>query len=91
MTSHINAVIKLLFALLFLGLKVHAQQTLDSLIDPTAGLIKISDQFSFSEGPAVIKQGDIYFTDQQNEKILKYDINRNLSLFIDKTGRSNGL
>ncbi|PVD51471.1 gluconolactonase [Terrimonas sp.] len=91
MARYTNTVLKLMFALLFLVQKVHAQQTLDSLIDPTAGLIKISDQFSFTEGPAVNKQGDIYFTDQPNDKIWKYDINGNLSLFMDKTGRSNGL
>lgn len=92
MIRYINTVLKLMFALLIvLVQKINAQQTLDSLIDPTAGLIKISDQFSFTEGPAVNKQGDIYFTDQPNDKIWKYDINGQLSLFMEKTGRSNGL
>ncbi|MFT3748454.1 MAG: SMP-30/gluconolactonase/LRE family protein [Agriterribacter sp.] len=91
MIRYFKTVLKLMFVLLFFVQKVNAQQTLDSLIEPTAGLIKISDQFSFTEGPAVNKQGDIYFTDQPNDKIWKYDINGNLSLFMDKTGRSNGL
>ncbi|MCC6290283.1 MAG: SMP-30/gluconolactonase/LRE family protein [Chitinophagaceae bacterium] len=89
MTNYTPA--KILLAIFFLMQKVYAQQSMDSLIDPTAGLIKISDQFIFTEGPAVNNQGDIYFTDQPNDKIWKYDINGNLSLFMDKTGRSNGL
>jgi gluconolactonase len=91
MTRITTTPIKLLFALFFLINEVHAQQTLDSLIYPNAQLIKISDQFSFTEGPAVNKRGDIYFTDQPNDKIWKYDAAGNLSLFMDKTGRSNGL
>ncbi|WP_460636456.1 SMP-30/gluconolactonase/LRE family protein [Larkinella harenae] len=52
---------------------------------------QISSQFKFTEGPAVNKKGDIYFTDQPNDKIWKYDVDGNLSLYMDKTGRSNGL
>jgi len=51
----------------------------------------ISKQFSFTEGPAVNKKGDVFFTDQPNDKIWEYDINGKLSVFMDKTGRSNGL
>ena len=51
----------------------------------------VSRQFSFTEGPAVDKQGNIFFTDQPNDKIWKYDTEGKLSLFLDKTGRSNGL
>jgi gluconolactonase len=51
----------------------------------------VSGGFAFTEGPAVNKRGDIYFTDQPNDKIWKYDVHGKLSLFMDKTGRSNGL
>ena len=53
--------------------------------------VLISDQFSFTEGPAADKEGNIFFTDQPNNKIWKYDINGKLSLFMDNTRRSNGL
>ncbi|KAA2245448.1 SMP-30/gluconolactonase/LRE family protein [Chitinophaga agrisoli] len=56
-----------------------------------AELKQVSKQFAFSEGPAVNKEGDIYFTDQPNDKIWKYDTKGKLTLFMDKTGRSNGL
>ena len=70
-----------------------AIQRLDSIkvVKPGAALIQVSKQFSFTEGPAVDKIGNIYFTDQPNDKIWKYDIDGNLSVFMDKTGRSNGL
>lgn len=51
----------------------------------------VSKQFSFTEGPAVDKMGNIFFTDQPNDKIWKYDTNGKLSVFMEKAGRSNGL
>lgn len=51
----------------------------------------VSRDFSFTEGPAVNKKGDIYFTDQPNNKIWKYDISGHLSLFTADAGRANGL
>ncbi|MEO9003462.1 MAG: SMP-30/gluconolactonase/LRE family protein [Ginsengibacter sp.] len=62
-----------------------------SIIAPGSTPVLISDQFSFTEGPATDKEGNIFFTDQPNNKIWKYDINGELSLFMDKAGRSNGL
>jgi gluconolactonase len=67
--------------------------SLDSikLIKPGAVVISVSKQFTFTEGPAVDKKGNIYFTDQPNDKIWEYDTEGNLSVFMDKTGRSNGM
>lgn len=50
----------------------------------------ISSQFKFTEGASVDKQGNVFFTDQPNDKIWKYDTNGKLSLFMDKSGRANG-
>ena len=61
------------------------------LIKPGATLQKISDQFSFTEGPAADKNGNIFFTDQPNDKIWKYDTDGKLSVFMDKSGRANGM
>jgi len=52
---------------------------------------RIARQFSFTEGPAADKAGNIFFTDQPNDKIWKYDTEGKLTLFLDKTGRANGL
>lgn len=56
-----------------------------------ASLKLIAKQFAFTEGPAVDKKGNVYFTDQPNDKIWKYDTDGKLSVFMDKTGRSNGM
>jgi gluconolactonase len=50
----------------------------------------ISKQFSFTEGPAVDKKGNVFFTDQPNNKIWKYADGK-LSVFLENAGRSNGM
>ena len=50
----------------------------------------ISAQFKFTEGASVDKQGNVFFTDQPNDKIWKYGIDGKLSLYMDKSGRANG-
>ncbi|GAB3752647.1 SMP-30/gluconolactonase/LRE family protein [Spirosoma pomorum] len=62
-----------------------------NLIAPGATLQRVSDQFSFTEGPAVDKDGNVYFTDQPNNKIWHYSTDGKLSLFMDNAGRSNGM
>ena len=61
------------------------------LVKPGAALVRVSDQFKFTEGPAVDKKGNVYFTDQPNDKIWKYGTDEKLSVFMSKTNRSNGL
>jgi gluconolactonase len=51
----------------------------------------ISSQFSFTEGAAVDRKGNIFFTDQPNNRIWEYDLHGKLSLFLDSAGRSNGM
>ena len=50
----------------------------------------ISSQFKFTEGASVDQYGNVFFTDQPNDKIWKYDTNGKLSLYMDKSGRANG-
>jgi gluconolactonase len=51
----------------------------------------ISNKFGFAEGPAVDKIGNVFFTDQPNNTIWKYDIEGKLSLYLKNAGRSNGM
>ncbi|MCM8530643.1 MAG: SMP-30/gluconolactonase/LRE family protein [Lentisphaeraceae bacterium] len=51
----------------------------------------ISKEFKFTEGPAVDKEGNVYFTDQPNDRIMKYSVDGKLSTFMQPCGRSNGL
>ncbi|MFT4734229.1 MAG: gluconolactonase [Algoriphagus sp.] len=74
---------------LFLSIGAVAQNS--SLISEGAELNLVSDQFTFTEGPAVNKKGDVFFTDQPNNKIWKYSTKGELSIYMDEAGRSNGL
>ncbi len=51
----------------------------------------VARQFSFTEGPATDQAGNVFFTDQPNDKIWKYGVDGQLSVFLEKTGRANGL
>ena len=69
-----------------------AQQTKSKIIAKGAILTKLSGEYAFTEGPAVDAQGNVFFTDQPNDKIYKWTANDGMiSLYMDKTGRSNGL
>ncbi|MEI6088581.1 MAG: SMP-30/gluconolactonase/LRE family protein [Bacteroidota bacterium] len=61
------------------------------LIADGAILKLISNKFSFTEGPAVDKKGNIFFTDQPNNTIWQYDRNGKLSVYLKNAGRSNGM
>ncbi len=52
----------------------------------------IQKGFGFTEGPAVDKDGNVFFTDQPNDKIYRWDANSGMvTLFLEGTGRSNGM
>lgn len=52
----------------------------------------VSDAFSFTEGPALDAKGDVYFTDQPNNSIYRWDCESGeITLFTNQSGRSNGL
>lgn len=57
-----------------------------------AGMRLVSDGFEFTEGPAADKEGNVYFTDQPNDRILKWSVEDNqVSVFMENAGRANGL
>ncbi|SEL34424.1 gluconolactonase [Maribacter orientalis] len=62
------------------------------LVAEGAELIQISNEYSFTEGPASDKNGNVFFTDQPNDKIIKWNESDNsLSIFKEPAGRANGL
>ncbi len=50
----------------------------------------VSSEFSFTEGCSADKVGNVFFTDQPNDKLWKYGTDGKLSIVLDKTGRANG-
>ena len=62
-----------------------------SLISKGAKPEKLAGDFAFTEGPACDREGNIFFTDQPNNKIMKWSTDNKLSLFEENYGRANGL
>ncbi|MFD1772193.1 SMP-30/gluconolactonase/LRE family protein [Sphingobacterium suaedae] len=54
-------------------------------------LLLVGEHFSFTEGPAADADGNIFFTDQPNNRIWTYTTKGELALFLEPAGRSNGL
>lgn len=52
---------------------------------------RLSGGFSFTEGPAADAAGNVYFTDQPNDRILEWSTDGILTVFMRPAGRSNGL
>jgi len=75
--------------LIFLSFPTLAGES--NLIAPGATLQKLAGDFIFTEGPACDAQGNVFFTDQPNDRILKWSIDGKLSTFMHPCGRANGL
>lgn len=60
-------------------------------VDPRAKVEKLAGGFKFTEGPAPDSEGNVYFTDQPNDRILKWSTDGKLTTFMEPCGRSNGL
>jgi gluconolactonase len=66
------------------------------IIAPGAKVQKLADGFKFTEGPAVDAEGNVFFTDQPNNRILKWSVDGSplggkLSTWHESPGRANGL
>jgi gluconolactonase len=61
------------------------------LIPDGAVVEKLAGDFQFTEGPASDSKGNVYFTDQPNDRIMKWSIDDKLSTWMQPSGRSNGL
>jgi len=52
----------------------------------------VADNFAFTEGPAIAPNGDVYFTDQPNNRIHKWSAETGkVSIYMNNAGRANGL
>lgn len=62
-----------------------------SPIAPGAKLEKLAGDFLFTEGPTCDKKGNVFFTDQPNNRIMKWSVDGKLSTFMQPAGRANGM
>ncbi|MEP0132716.1 MAG: SMP-30/gluconolactonase/LRE family protein [Eudoraea sp.] len=83
--KHLNTILILLISL---GCKSQKQE----LVADQANLTLIAADYKFTEGPAADKNGDVYFTDQPNNRIIKWTASDNsVSVYMENAGRANGL
>lgn len=70
-----------------------AQETnrVSPVIAPGAKLEKLAGDFSFTEGPTSDKDGNVFFTDQPNNRIMKWSVDGKLTTFMQPAGRANGM
>lgn len=61
------------------------------IIAPGQTLQKLAGDFSFTEGPASDREGNVYFTDQPKDRIMKWSVDGKLTTFMQPCGRANGL
>jgi gluconolactonase len=62
-----------------------------SVIAPGAKVEKLAGDFKFTEGPASDAEGNIFFSDIPNNRILKWSLDGKLSTFRENSGGANGL
>jgi gluconolactonase len=62
-----------------------------SVVAPGASLEKLSGDFAFTEGPACDREGNVFFTDQPNNRIMKWSADGKLTTFLQPAGRANGM
>jgi gluconolactonase len=61
-------------------------------IAANAELKLVADGFKFTEGPATDRHGNVYFTDQPNDRILKWNATTGkVETFLEPSGRANGM
>ena len=64
----------------------------DDIVAPEARIEKVADGFRFTEGPAADANGDVYFTDIPNQRILRFEVaTGKVHVFREDSGRANGL
>lgn len=68
------------------------QEINDNPIVPAGAVVqKLTGGFSFTEGPAADKKGNVFFTDQPNDRIMVWTTEGKLETFLQPSGRANGL
>jgi len=72
-------------------MKRSASGTKVSVVAPGARLEKLAGGFDFTEGPTCDAEGNLFFTDQPNDRILKWSAEGELSTFLQPAGRANGM
>ena len=61
------------------------------VVAPEVTVERLAGGFAFAEGPTCDADGNVLFTDQPNNRILKWSTEGRLSTFLQPAGRANGM
>jgi gluconolactonase len=62
-----------------------------ALVEPGAKVQAIATDFEFTEGPTADKEGNVYFVDQPNNRIMKYSVDGKMTEWMKPSGYANGM
>ncbi len=77
----------LLGALLVAAISASAE----GVVAPGATLKKLAGDFAFTEGATCDKNGNVFFVDQPNDRIMEWSADGKLSTFMQPSGYANGM
>ncbi len=63
----------------------------DGAFAPGAKLQKLAGDFAFTEGPTCDRAGNVFFVDQNNNRIMEWSADGKLSTFMQPSGYANGM
>ena len=88
-----SLVIKLVAAAILMPFLLKAQiMDSKSIVADGAQVEKLGEGYKFTEGPVSDEHGNVFFSDQPNNKIIRWDAETSkFSTFSDNAGRSNGM
>ncbi len=73
-----------------LPLAAQMTNTMPDTVVPGAMLVKLANEFKFTEGPSCDAQGNVFFVDQPNNRIMEWSVDGKLSTFLQPSGHANG-
>ncbi len=82
---------RIILFLLCAGLVAAPWSKAESVIAPGAKLEKLAGDFLFTEGPTCDRNGNLFFVDQPNDRIMEWSVDGKLSTFLQPSGYANGM
>ena len=82
---------RVILFLWFAGLIMVPTSEAETVIAPGANLQKLAGDFAFTEGPTCDKDGNMFFVDQPNNRIMEWSVDGKLSTFLQPSGHANGM
>jgi gluconolactonase len=70
-----------------IAVAAHAQD----VVAPGATLEKLAGDFAFTEGATCDHNGNVFFVDQPNNRIMEWSVDGKLSTFMQPSGHANGM